>query len=106
MFLFTLYFFSLLPSEAHVPFLFFCLTLGAGIWVTSHWGGLTASSGNRVVSTLVALALAVGGGWVAYTPRYAAPSVAGQTARVTSEGLEWDAFKTGKLNTWLASGET
>jgi thiol:disulfide interchange protein DsbD len=107
MFAVTLYFFNLLPAELHTPFLCFCLALGAAVWATNRWGGLTASSAKRASAAALGLALALIGGWNVYSRTrslYAQPPAAGTV--VTAEGLEWVPFNASTLNDWLRSGQT
>ncbi|MBW3624645.1 MAG: thioredoxin family protein [Armatimonadetes bacterium] len=100
----TIYFVSLLPAEMHVPFLLFCLALGAAVWIMNRWAGLTASRVKRNLAGVVAMGVVVAGTWFAYTPRYAAAGPAQQAA--TTGELEWTPFSTQTLNAWLSQGET
>ncbi len=101
----TVYFFSLLPAESHVPFLVFLLTLGAGAWVLYQGGGLTASRRSRGLATLAAVALALIGGRIAYSPRSSAAPFE-TAAPVAAGGLEWTPYRVETLNRWLSSGQT
>jgi thiol:disulfide interchange protein DsbD len=101
----AIYFFSLLPPERHVPFLLFCLALGAGVWVVNRWGGLTAGSAKRGVAGAVALGLAAAGAWGAYA-RPPASATVPAAAVASASGLEWAPFDVNTLNGWLSGGQT
>lgn len=103
----TIYFVSLLPTAMHVPFLLFCLALGAAVWIFHHWGGLTASTAKRGLAGAAALCIALVGAWWAYTPHYLTEDGSESRTAVAKTGeLEWAAFDLNTLNGWLSQGET